>query len=53
MHGVIQREVCGVFVLCAIHKAAFVLVPTSVVLGGEMWRNRAFALVGECLWYFG
>lgn len=36
MHGVIQREACGVFVLYAVNKAAFVLVPTSIVLRGEM-----------------
>lgn len=39
MHGVIQREACGVFVLYPISKAAFVLVPTSVVLRGEMWNG--------------
>lgn len=32
MHGVTHREACGVFVLYTVNKAAFVSVPTSVVL---------------------
>lgn len=37
IYGVIQREICGVFVLYTVNKAAFVLEPTSAMLRGEMW----------------